>query len=47
MHRAVPLGEEWRLVSYQIFEWPGAPGTFTERIDALRTSIANVSLSWL
>ncbi len=31
VRRKVP-GEEWRAVSYNIFEVPGAPGTFIERI---------------
>jgi DNA ligase 1 len=31
-----PVDAEWRQIRYMIFELPGAPGTFTERIVAIQ-----------
>lgn len=47
VRREVPMEEEWRSISYQIFEWPGASGTFSDRIAALETSIARANVPWL
>lgn len=38
---------EWRSISYQVFEWPQAPGTFSERLAALQASVAQVNPGWL
>lgn len=38
---------EWRLISYQVFEWPQAPGTFSERLAALQASVAQANTGWL
>jgi DNA ligase-1 len=35
VRREQPREEEWRQISYQLFELPGAPGTFAERSDAI------------
>ncbi|HBS25936.1 MAG TPA: DNA ligase [Gammaproteobacteria bacterium] len=32
-----PVDEEWRKVSYQVFELPGGKGSFTERLAILKT----------
>ena len=47
VRRDVPRDAEWRKISYQVFEWPQGAGTFTERIGALRTSIAHTGTAWL
>jgi DNA ligase-1 len=44
VRKAEPVDAEWRQVKYMIFELPEAPGTFTERIAALRSIIATSSL---
>ena len=40
VRRAEPVDAEWRQVKYMIFEAPGAPGTFTERIAAIKQIVA-------
>jgi DNA ligase-1 len=47
LRRAVPLDVEWHRISYQVFEWPGGAGTFTERSAALKASIARTDTAWL
>jgi DNA ligase-1 len=47
VRRQDPLDAEWQMISYQIFELPGAPGTFSDRIDTLQTSIARADVPWL
>ncbi|HVK93724.1 MAG TPA: DNA ligase [Noviherbaspirillum sp.] len=47
VRRQVPLDAEWRMIRYQIFEWPGAAGTFSQRLDALDASIARTNVPWL
>lgn len=47
VRRDHPLDAEWQAISYQIFEWPGAAGTFTDRIDAIEASIARTNVAWL
>jgi DNA ligase 1 len=47
VRRAVPLDAEWRNISYQVFEWPGGAGTFTDRIAALQASVAHTDATWL
>jgi DNA ligase-1 len=42
-----PLDDEWRQVSYRVFELPDAPGTFTERIAQMREIIAAAQIPWL
>lgn len=44
VRKAEPVDAEWRQVKYMVFELPGAPGTFTERIAALRPIIATSRL---
>lgn len=47
VRRQIPRDAEWRQISYQVFEWPQAPGTFSERVLALQASIAQADLGWL
>ena len=38
---------EWRSISYQVYEWPQAPGTFSQRVAALQASVAQANPGWL
>lgn len=40
VRKAEPLDAEWRQVKYMVFELPDAPGSFTERIEAIRRIVA-------
>lgn len=40
VRKTEPLDAEWRQVEYLIFELPDAPGSFTERIDAIKRIVA-------
>jgi DNA ligase-1 len=40
VRKAEPVDAEWHRVNYMIFEMPGAPGTFTERIAAIKVAVA-------
>ena len=42
-----PVEAEWREVRYMLFELPDAPGTFRERVAALREIVARVGVPWL
>lgn len=41
-----PVDAEWRQVRYMVFELPGEPGTFTQRVERIR-KIAAVGPVWL
>jgi DNA ligase-1 len=41
------VDEEWRQVRYMVFELPEAPGTFSERIEAMRALVRTAALPWL
>lgn len=47
VRRTVPDDEEWRQVRYMIFELPGAPGAFTDRIAAIEAITTRRGYSWL
>jgi DNA ligase-1 len=38
---------EWREVRYMLFELPGAPGTFSDRIEAIRRLVELARTPWL
>jgi DNA ligase-1 len=40
VRKAEPVDAEWRQMKYMIFELPGAPGTFTERIAEMQRLVA-------
>jgi DNA ligase-1 len=42
-----PVDAEWRQVRYWVFELPGAPGSFAERVGKLRTLVAASGVPWL
>ena len=47
VRKAVPVDAEWRAVSYRLFELPGAPGSFTERLARLRQLTEAAQVPWL
>lgn len=47
VRREVPNDAEWRQVRYMIFELPEAAGSFTERIEQIRSTTAAARLPWL
>lgn len=47
VRKSEPVDEEWRRVNYMIFELPGAPGSFTERIVAMQAAVATARLPGL
>lgn len=47
VRRQAPVDAEWRRVRYMIFELPGAPGTFTDRIEQIKTLAAATNQPWL
>lgn len=47
VRRERPLDTEWREIRYMIFELPQAPGSFTERLAALRSRVAAAGVPWL
>lgn len=47
VRRETPDDAEWRNVRYMIFELPGAAGTFTERIDQMKTVVTRAKVPWL
>ena len=47
VRRDPPDDAEWRQVRYMIFELPGAPGTFTERLERLKSLFAGGVPPWL
>lgn len=43
----IPVDAEWRQLTYHVFELPEAPGTFSERIVALKLLLDNVDSPYL
>jgi len=40
VRKSEPVDDEWRQISYLIFELPGAPGSFAERAERIREIVA-------
>lgn len=47
VRREVPDDAEWWQVRYMIFEVPGAPGTFAQRVALIRELVRQANVSWL
>jgi DNA ligase-1 len=47
VRRQTPDDAEWRQVRYLVFELPQAPGTFRQRVQALREVLAEAGVPWL
>ena len=42
-----PVDAEWREVCYMVFELPDAPGSFRERVQAMRRIVGEAAVPWL
>ncbi len=47
VRRQSPEDGDWRRIRYMIFELPHASGSFSERIEQIRTVVAAAHLPWL
>jgi len=47
VRREIPRDNEWRQVSYIIFELPGADGDFTDRSGRIKAIVAQTGVPWL
>jgi DNA ligase-1 len=47
VRRQVPVDADWREVRYMVFDLPGAPGSFAERVQRMTTLVAEVHQPWL
>ena len=47
VRRLQPQDAEWQQVRYMVFELPGAPGSFTERISLMQEIMARANVPWL
>lgn len=47
VRKVEPDDAEWREVKYMLFELPDAPGTFSERVDAMARLVAQIGLPHL
>lgn len=43
VRKEVPVDDDWRRVSYLVFELPDAPGSFAERAQAIRALVTRVA----
>lgn len=47
VRRKQPVDAQWKNISYQLFELPKHPGTFTERINAMHIIVKQSQSPWL
>ncbi len=47
VRRKQPDDQEWRRIEYRLFELPGASGTFTQRVEQMRSLTRDAGISWL
>ena len=47
VRRQQPEDEEWRQVRYRVYDLPGAPGNFTERLARLADIVRQAGTPWL
>jgi len=47
VRKSEPVDDEWRQISYLIFELPGAPGSFAERAERIKEIVAKTQWSKL
>ncbi len=47
VRRDKPDDAEWKRITYQLYEWPGGSGSFSDRIAALQVSVAQADVRWL
>ena len=47
VRRQQPRDDEWRQVRFMVFEQPDGAGSFTERVERLKTIVARAGVPWL
>lgn len=47
VRQSVPQAQAWRAVQYWVFDAPGHPGTFAQRMRFVQTTLAALKLPWL
>ncbi|WP_180132008.1 DNA ligase [Rhodoferax sp. BLA1] len=47
VRRATPVEDDWRQVRYMVFDLPGAPEPFAERVQRLQGVLAQAAQPWL
>lgn len=47
VRKEIPVDAEWRHVRYMIFELPGAPGSFRQRVDQIGQLVHQTNVPWL
>lgn len=47
VRKDLPVDAEWRQVRYMIFELPGAPGPFSQRVDQIGVLVRQANVPWL
>ena len=47
VRKEIPVDAEWRRVRYMIFELPGAPGSFLQRVDQISQLVHQANVPWL
>lgn len=45
--RLEPIDSEWQEITYQVYELPDGVGSFSDRVNALRTSLSNIDAPWV
>lgn len=45
--KEIPIDAEWRQVRYMVFELPGAPGSFLQRVDQISQLVHQANVPWL
>ncbi len=47
VRKEIPIDAEWRQVRYMVFELPGAPGSFRQRVDQISQLVHQANVPWL
>jgi DNA ligase 1 len=47
VRQQAPDDAAWRGISFMVFDLPAAPGTFTERLSMLNSTVAKLALPWV
>ena len=47
VRQKIPDDADWHTVRYMLFELPGAPGTFRERVQSLQRIVRETAVPWL
>lgn len=47
VRKEIPIDAEWRQVRYMVFELPGAPGSFRQRVDQIGRLVHQVNVPWV